>query len=457
MTPAPPRIAAYVRVSTDSQAERGYSIGEQTDRIKAYCQAREWNLVKIYTDPGYSGKSLDRPAIKLLIAECRQYDIILVNKLDRLSRSQKDTLHLIEDVFRANNVQFVSMSENFDTTTPLGMAMIGILSTFAQLEREQIKERMMTGQLGRAKKGLFHGSLQTPIGYSYRDGQLIVEEEEAAQVREIFHLFLTGKSLNAVAREIGAKPTTRRGTWDSHDIANTIQNPAYIGKLRYRGEVYDAPHEPIIDAETFEKAQRRYALIDHSNPSWQNPAKHLLTGITFCGVCGSRYMVGHSSSTARGRKYVYHYYQCYTRFSQCEKPSCGNKGYKQQELEEYIIRRVMEINYDDVKIEKKAPDHSKEITRLEKQKSRLIDLYAIESIDIAELRDRVAKIDEKLAKYAEPEEDPAKLTQKALKDILASSRDILSTGTEEQKRAVISSLIRRIVIHHDKIEIEWNF
>ena len=158
-------VAGYVRVSTDLQMEKGYSIGEQTDRLESYCSAKGWTLAKIYTDGGYSGKNLDRPAIRQLISECKSYDLVLVNKLDRLSRSQKDTLYLIEDVFRANGVQFASITENFDTTTPLGIAMIGILSVFAQLEREQIKERMHMGRVGRVKKGLWHTSGKPPIGY----------------------------------------------------------------------------------------------------------------------------------------------------------------------------------------------------------------------------------------------------------------------------------------------------
>ena len=137
-------VALYIRVSTQEQAKEGYSIGEQTERLEKYAQAHGWTVFKKYTDPGYSGANMQRPALKQLIqdAKSHKFEKVIVYKLDRLSRSQKDTLMIIEDILLKNDVDFVSMNENFDTSTPFGKAMIGILAVFAQLEREQIKERM---------------------------------------------------------------------------------------------------------------------------------------------------------------------------------------------------------------------------------------------------------------------------------------------------------------------------
>lgn len=130
------KVGIYIRVSTQEQANEGYSIQAQKERLISYCKAKDWHIVDIYTDGGYSGSNLDRPGIQKLIADIEKIDMVLVYKLDRLSRSQKDTLYLIEDIFLKNNVDFVSMNESFDTSTPFGRAMIGILSVFAQLERE---------------------------------------------------------------------------------------------------------------------------------------------------------------------------------------------------------------------------------------------------------------------------------------------------------------------------------
>ena len=177
------RAALYVRVSTQEQAQEGYSIGEQKDRLVAYCKAQEWIISDIYVDGGYSGANLNRPGIQRLMTETEKFDIVLVYKLDRLSRSQRDTLYLIEEIFLPNKVDFVSMQESFDTSSPFGKAMIGLLAVFAQLEREQIKERTKMGKRARAKAGLHHGAGFIPIGYNYQDGKLIVNPYEAEQVK----------------------------------------------------------------------------------------------------------------------------------------------------------------------------------------------------------------------------------------------------------------------------------
>ena len=183
------KTTAYVRVSTQEQAREGYSIEEQKDKLIKYAEAHDWIIYNTYVDAGYSGGNLDRPSIKRLLddADGNKFSKVVVYKLDRISRSQKDTLFLIEDVFIPNGVDFVSMSENFDTSTPFGKFMIGILSTFAQLERETIKERTKLGKEGRAKSGLWSGGGRVPIGYRYdNNDNLTIDPYEASIVRRIY-------------------------------------------------------------------------------------------------------------------------------------------------------------------------------------------------------------------------------------------------------------------------------
>ena len=193
------RVALYIRVSTQEQAQEGYSVSEQKERLIAYCKAHDWLVSEIYIDPGYSGSNLNRPGIQKLIADIKNCDTVLVYKLDRLSRSQRDTLYLIEDVFLPNNTDFVSVQESFDTSTPFGKATIGLLAVFAQLEREQIKERTRMGRIARAKSGLHHGGGYIPIGYNYENGKLIINPYEAEQVRKIYEWYIAGESLIEIA------------------------------------------------------------------------------------------------------------------------------------------------------------------------------------------------------------------------------------------------------------------
>ena len=170
------RAALYIRVSTLEQAQEGYSIGAQKERLLAFCKAHEWLVADSYVDGGYSGSNLDRPGIQKLISEVDSFDLVLVMKLDRLSRSQRDTLYLIEEVFLPAGVDFVSMSEAFDTSVPFGRAMIGILSVFAQLEREQIKERTFMGRIERAQGGAFPRRGLFPDWLRLRSGRSSLRE-----------------------------------------------------------------------------------------------------------------------------------------------------------------------------------------------------------------------------------------------------------------------------------------
>ena len=185
------RVFLYIRVSTEAQFDEGYSIEEQKERLIAYCKAHGWVVVAIFIDPGHTGSNLKRPGMQAMIEaiDRKEADAVLVYKLDRLSRSQKDTLYLIEDVMLPNDTDFVSMQENINTSTPFGKAMIGILSVFAQLEREQITERTMMGRDGRAKKGKWHGGGTEPIGYDYEGNEInlmdVLTDEDESVFNEV--------------------------------------------------------------------------------------------------------------------------------------------------------------------------------------------------------------------------------------------------------------------------------
>ena len=218
-------IALYVRVSTHEQAENGYSIDEQIDRLVSYCNALGYNSYKVYKDPGFSGATTDRPALQNLINDVKLHHVhkVLVYKLDRLSRSQVDTLNLIENVFLKNDCDFNSISENFDTATPFGRAMIGILAVFAQLEREQIKERLSMGKIARAKKGLYKGGGLAPIGYDFIDSRLVVNESEREQVKLIYDMFESGGTYRGIVKFMNDNGYRHKyGQWHRNTLTNVL-------------------------------------------------------------------------------------------------------------------------------------------------------------------------------------------------------------------------------------------
>ena len=203
-------IALYIRVSTEAQAEEGYSIEAQEKILRAECTAKEYDesLIRTYIDAGASGSNIQRPALKNLIddASAGLISTVIVYKLDRLSRSQKDTLYLIEDVFIPNRVDFVSVNERLDTGSPYGKAMIGILSAFAQLERENIFMRTRMGMKERVRSGLWPGGGRVPFGYDYDSGRgILVPNSDAQTVRRLYELYLEGHSLSYIAQILGLK------------------------------------------------------------------------------------------------------------------------------------------------------------------------------------------------------------------------------------------------------------
>ena len=202
------KAGLYVRVSTEGQAEEGYSIDAQKKLLEAWCISKEIESYEFYIDPGYSGSNIERPAMTAMLRDAEKglLSHVAVYKLDRLSRSQKDTLYIIEDVLNKNGVDFVSLSENMDTSTPIGRAMLGILSAFAQLERETIKLRTRMGMRERVKSGLWMGGGKVPFGYDYDDEKgILVPNSDADTVREIYRRYLDGESPNAIANALGLK------------------------------------------------------------------------------------------------------------------------------------------------------------------------------------------------------------------------------------------------------------
>ena len=272
--------ALYIRVSTDAQREEGYSIEAQQEMLVAYCVSRGIKDYRLYIDGGFSGSNIERPEMTRLIADIRLGRIshVIVYKLDRLSRSQKDTLYLIEDILIPHGVSFVSLNENMDTATPIGRAMLGIMSAFAQLERETIRERTRMGMKERVKSGLWPGGGKIPFGYDYDPTQgILVPNADADTVRLMYDLYRKGWSMMAIARYTGLKYERL-----AEQILRRKTNAGYIV---YNGVAYKGKHEPLIAEEVYEETMR---LMAERSRGSGGGAKHLLAGLVECGVCGAK-------------------------------------------------------------------------------------------------------------------------------------------------------------------------
>lgn len=478
-------VAIYVRVSTQEQVNEGYSVGEQTERLQKYCDAMNWTIFKIYIDPGYSGANTERPGLKDMIRDVEDglIDKVVVYKLDRLSRSQLDTLYLIEKVFLAHDTDFVSMLENFDTSTPFGRAMIGILAVFAQLEREQFRERSAMGKEARAKEGKFGGGRNIPISYDYdkENDLLVVNDYEAMQYHELVDLFLKGNSFRAIEKMFKEKGYKHKsGVWIPKTMRTVLRSKIYLGYISFRKEWYKAKHEPLIDEETHNKV---VALLDQRSETYKQTGGRAgvvttyLGGMLYCKHCGGKY--GKDSNGRRNKdgsktwKYV-----CYSRSKKMRSlvrdPNCKNKNWNINELDELIFNEIKKLATD--------PDYMttiqdnnlnktdnlnhvdiirKEIHKIDEQISRFMDLYGIGKFTIDQVSKKVDPLNEQRnALERELSSIVGKtggITDENAYEIIDSFADILDRGNFEEIRLAIESLIYYIELDNEDITIHWRF
>ena len=259
----PIRCAIYTRVSTDSGLDQQFnSLDAQYDAASAYIRSQAhagWTLVRTrYDDGGFSGGSTDRPALQRLLAEvrARKVQVIVVYKVDRLTRSLADFAKLVE-LFDAHGVSFVSVTQQFNTTTSMGRLTLNVLLSFAQFEREVTAERIRDKVAASKRKGLWVGGM-VPLGYHLNDGKLSIVTEEADRVRLIFERYLALGSVNRLVLELRARDirtkirrlsngTTRGGVpFTQGPLFYILRNRFYIGEVIYKGEVCPGPQPPLI-------------------------------------------------------------------------------------------------------------------------------------------------------------------------------------------------------------------
>ena len=473
------RVFIYVRVSTLAQVEEGYSIPQQIERLKKYCEANGWQVVKVYVEDGHSGGTMERPTLQQMFKEIPKEhpDVILVDKLDRLSRSQFDTLYMIQKIFEPQNVAFVSRAESFDTSSAFGKAMVGILAVFAELERSRIKERMIDGKEGRAKEGKYKGGGNVPIGFRYdkETEELIINEYEAEQVKEVYQLFLRRTPINAIATIMNDKGyRTKYGEWQGQTIRELILNPIYIGKIVHKGKIYEGLHDGFIDEKTFERAAALMAERDKENEKYK-PGKRYkssLGGLIWCEHCTAKYIWRTNGKDKWGKSRGY--YTCYSR-AKCDKkmvknPNCKNKTYRDKDLEKIIFAEIRSLKSEPAYIEelRASVDTSgkqkmlrKRIEQIENQVSKLMDLYSMDGIDLSVVKAKMGPLnDERRSLETELEnleEAVPTMTTEEIVSVVDAFESVVESGDCYAIHAAVSELIDHIAIDGEDIRIHWRF
>ena len=305
------RCAVYTRKSSEEGLEQEFnSLHAQREACEAYIASQRsegWVLVRDqYDDGGISGGTLERPGLKRLMADIEDglVDVVVVYKIDRLSRSLADFAKLVE-VFDRNGVTFVSVTQSFNTTTSMGRLTLNILLSFAQFEREVTAERIRDKVAASRRKGMWMGGVP-PYGYRVENRKLIIDEEAAAHVRWIFTRFIEIGSCTVLASEVGARGlgTPRGNRIDKKYLYRMLSNRAYLGEAVHKGDSYPGEHDAIVDRETWDKVR---AILQESPRKraarTRSDTPALLKGLLF-GPDGAAFSPTHTRKGGR----LYRYY-----------------------------------------------------------------------------------------------------------------------------------------------------
>jgi site-specific DNA recombinase len=486
--PTTVRCAIYTRKSTEEGLNQDFnSLDAQRDSGEAYVRSQTgegWTLLSDqYDDGGFTGANMDRPALRRLLADvqAKKVDCIVVYKVDRLSRSIRDFGKIME-ILEKHGAMFVSVTQQFNTTTSLGRLTLNILLSFAQFEREIISERTRDKQILARKRGKWTGG-HLPLGYDLEDGRLIVNEWEAARVRQIFEWYLEGQAVHGIVAKCEGlgwqhkQWATKEGkTFGGHPmrkchIYTMLANPLYAARIRAADEIVAATHPRIVDDNTFDLVQQK--LKENTrNPGGEHRHKleALLRGLLYCSCCGSAMSPSYSSSKNRR----YRYYVC-LRTIQKKGDGCTTRAVSAPMVEEAVIESVRRFAMTPEVVEATARVARQRLTeelgrhreelkavnvRVRNAKSQLVRAKNLEADRETSLREIVTSGEAKAEALRSAVERGERLRfdDRMVRQHLVTFDDVWKTMTIEQQAGLLRHLIERVGYdaRGDKVKVTYN-
>lgn len=494
------KVAIYTRVSTKEQAEEGYSIDEQERLLVQFCNNNGYEIFKCYSDKGISGKNIKaRPALQELMedAEDKQFSLVITWKINRLSRSVKDILNIM-DLFEKNGIAYKSYTEPYDNSTPAGKMLFQVMATVGEFERNTIAENVKMGAMARAREGKWCGGSR-PFGYDLipvysgkkRDSKLKINPTEAEIVKMIFDYHNKGWGYKKIVNELNHRgfKTKRGNEFHIAGIREILMNPVYLGKIRYNLRqdwnnkrragtnpnpiIADGIHEPIICEDTWNKTQTLMKLKSKATKTYNG--FYPLTGILRCPCCGSGMVLG-GSTQKKGRIF---YYVC-GNFHNKGSAVCHSNSIRCDVANDYVLGKIAELLSDDKVVEavvrrmnelnkqqkeplvKSLERLENEQGRLEKGKSNLFELYDMDLLTKQEFFDRKESLTEKIQQIIVMKEELHQQILKAkddisvyfVKTVLQNFKDTLLRCKEMQETKLLLQLLIKQVTMDDKRKID---
>lgn len=446
---------AYMRVSTEKQAEEGNGLDSQRRDIENFCRKNELIVSEWYIDDGYTGANMDRPELQRLVNDCsrRRVKCVVAFKLDRLSRSMIDGLYLIERVFQPNNIVFKCVHDSVSYDSPMEQAYTQMMAVFAQLDKNTMMLRMRGGMLERVKQGYWMGGGNTPYCYTYdkEKGFLVPIPERKEQANKALDLFISGNSDVSIQKILGYP--------SEHTTKMVLTSVVNIGMIPYKGNVYQGLHEPIFDKDKFELAQELRKSRRSAKAPCTKHGVNLLTGLCYCGVCGcamryQKWTNGKHKIYCCSRNKDLHYLPNYN-------PHCDNSFEWAEEIENQVEEQILKISLDLSSYKPKEKETKLQImqSQLDKEKiklKRLYGLYAEGNDTVLEMISDCEKSISELKGKIEIESKNSVNTQKKefVYENIKKIADVWENIDKKQKNMILKSIISKIVIVNGDIEIQ---
>ncbi|MEB3103042.1 recombinase family protein [Ferviditalea candida] len=476
------RVAAYVRVSTDEQADKGNSLLEQKERLEAYCKAMGWNRPMFFEDDGFSAKDMRRPDAQKMIERVKnnEFEIVLTSKLDRMSRNLLDMLQFVK-LLEEHNCSYVSASEGFDTSTAVGRMVLQLLAAFAEFERERISERVKDNMMSLARNT--DKAITLPCyGYDIVEGKYEINDIEAQYVKLMFELAEEGHGHRMIAKRLNeAGAATKRGKlWDQTNVKRLMRTETIAGIMIYNKRqnkngkmtmrdkkdwiIKNDNHPAIINHERFDRVQEIFKTRSVAHKHAENET-YLLTGLVKCKYCGKNMKGNTSRHKNKYGEYTYFRYIC---SSYVAGYGCKHHAVHRDDLEEQIVERIKMVatsSENQIKMviapSRSFDDEIKELknqlSKINKKMQKQIEAYEndlISAEDLKAARERVdlerTELNVQLKKLENRKGNEIDIKQKA-KDLLG---DITGIDRVKSKNA-IRLLIDHIIVENDQASVVW--
>lgn len=476
------QVALYLRVSTQDQVEAGYSLEAQETVLRDDVKRRGKFIYKVYTDAGISGIKEDRKAFNELMRDARKgyFGEVLVWTVSRISRKLSYFLKIIEEL-RKRDIEFRSITERFDATTPIGQFSLTMMGAVAQMQRESWMESSRLGIEQRAKAGRYNGELmlgyqRVPDADDPREGnKLVIVPNEAAIVEKIFSLYASGKGYKAIVNCLNEEAQTGKGgkAFSINAIKTILSNPFYIGKVRCNDKITEGVHEAIISQELWKQAQERIAAkskavkkeVDHD---------YLLSGVLRCPECGGGMLPIHTKLRRKDGTFHFNYYYACSAYLNKGKTICRANSVRAGDAEEKVLEWLKEILTSPFWISKvteticqsqKGMGAHQEVERsaidnrlaeiAKKQKQILMDYEnGIVSRDTFLLDAQVLKVEkQELLENLEMVESANHKVKWAVEEIKATFyqfRSILKKASTGRKKELIRALVAKIHVNDSR-------